>query len=291
MIDDGTETVTGIEAPAPETKQQDTTPLVATDGNFSENWRSALPEDIRENPSLTHYKNLGGMAKSLISAQKMVGLDKGRVAVVPDKHSTDEEREDFYRKTGRPETAADYGIKPPENLPDGVTFNPAMIEGLQQKAFELGIPQDKLAGLWSHYVESELTKHNEQTALEQHGFNEAAAALKTEWGYAFDQRLQTANDAVRTFGLSETLEKLGIANHPEVVKAFYQIGAKVGEDKLIGASPKMAPADARSRIEEIHAMPEYYDPNDPRQPILQKEITDLYVLTEPPEQTAPVSWG
>ena len=40
-----------------------------------------LMKSIRDDPSLSTYKDINGMAKSLINAQKMVGADK----VIPGK--------------------------------------------------------------------------------------------------------------------------------------------------------------------------------------------------------------
>jgi hypothetical protein len=43
---------------------------------FSEGWREHLPEDIRAEPSLANVRDLPGLAKSYVNAQRMIGRDK-----------------------------------------------------------------------------------------------------------------------------------------------------------------------------------------------------------------------
>ena len=40
------------------------------------NWRTELPDDIREHSSLSSIQDVGNLAKSYINAQSMIGRDK-----------------------------------------------------------------------------------------------------------------------------------------------------------------------------------------------------------------------
>ena len=65
-------------------------------------WKSGLSEDIRADKSLENIKDISGLAKSYIHAQKMVGADK---IPVPNKYATEDDWNAVYEKLGRPKSA------------------------------------------------------------------------------------------------------------------------------------------------------------------------------------------
>ena len=83
---------------------QGVAPEPASGEPATDDWKSSLPEDLRMDPSIANAPSVESMAKSYVSAQRMVGLDK---IAVPTEHSTDEEWTQVYDKLGRPETPAD----------------------------------------------------------------------------------------------------------------------------------------------------------------------------------------
>jgi hypothetical protein len=54
----------------------------------------SLPEDLRSEPSLADFKDLSGLAKSYVSAQKMLGSS----VRIPTEEASPEAREEFYSK-------------------------------------------------------------------------------------------------------------------------------------------------------------------------------------------------
>ncbi len=92
----------------------------ATDAQAPADWRSGLPEDIRNDPSLADIKDVGAMAKSYINGQKLIG--KNRISL-PGEGATDEEWSAFHSQLGRPEKSNlyDFGERPA--LPDGLEFD------------------------------------------------------------------------------------------------------------------------------------------------------------------------
>ena len=57
-------------------------------------WRSQIDESYRDHPSLQHYSDINGLAKSHINAQKMIGADK---IVLPGKHASQEDSMSFIQ--------------------------------------------------------------------------------------------------------------------------------------------------------------------------------------------------
>ena len=71
------------------------------------NWKDALPEEVREDPSMQAIQSVDNLAKSYVNAQKMVGSDK---IIVPNKYAEDNEWNDVFTKLGLPEKAEDYDL-------------------------------------------------------------------------------------------------------------------------------------------------------------------------------------
>jgi hypothetical protein len=269
---------------APITQAPATTPPSYTDyvgegGAFRENWRESLSEDIRADPSLEYVKDVNGLAKSYVSGQKMVGLDK---VAIPTEHSTQDVWDQFYAKGGRPETAEAYNfdsvVTPEQLVPTSEELSAA------KTAFHtLGLNNTQAAGVMDFYNQHmghalEMTdQRSEQTNAE------AVASLKAEKGYAYDSFVETANKAVRTFDPDGVITKLGLENNLEVVKMMGNIGKAISEDKLIGSTAPsvMSPLDAQTKVNKIYAEGAYYDGDHPEHNTAVAEVRRLMQFMYP----------
>ena len=122
-----------VEQAAPETgsvSTEATTPEAAND------WRDAIGEDIRHDPSLQSIKDVGNLAKSYVHAQRMVGRDK---IALPGESGTPEEWSDFDARSGRPSEAANYDLS--TNIPKGLESDndASVIEGFKEAAHAAGL--------------------------------------------------------------------------------------------------------------------------------------------------------
>lgn len=136
--------------------------------------------------------------------------------------------------------SADPAAEPAEvdyefTLPEGVTLD------------------EELGGMFKEFAKAKnLTKEEAQGLLDlslkaQEKQAEAYRATQAEWvnqskadkefgGGQFDQNLAVANKALDAFGTPELktlLRTTGFGNHPEVIRAFVNVGKAVGEDKLV----------------------------------------------------------
>ena len=93
-----------------------------TDAQAPADWRSGLPEEVRNDPSLSDIKDVGSMAKSYINGQKLIG--KNRIAL-PVEGATDEEISMFHSQLGRPEKADGYQFGDRPSLPEGMQYDEA----------------------------------------------------------------------------------------------------------------------------------------------------------------------
>ena len=232
-------------------------------GEVEFDWRSQIPEEIRDHKSLAHFTDVGAMAKSLVNAQSMIGADK---VAIPGKHATDEDWGEVWRKLGRPDTPDGYELV--NEMPEGIEQNDDMLNWFRATAHEIGMTPtqaQKMLGRYNEFLgsqmgadEGQIEQLRETTEIE----------LKKEYGAAFADRVGNGNAVMQEFG-SEGLTELQLADgrllgdHPEIIKMMVNVGefinSKIGEDVLAGtkSSGGLAPDDARAKLEEIRA------PNSP----------------------------
>ena len=204
------------------------TPQATTD------WKASLSEEVRSDKSLENIKDIEGLAKSYVHAQKMVGSDK---IPVPNKYATDKDWDAVYEKLGRPKSADGYKY----DLPQDKQVDEASLKEFSSQAHKLGLLPSQAQGMVKFY--------NEMTAKSiQDADSKALAAretstkeLKQEWGQAFDQKINQAATLAKSVGATELFDtnladgtKLG--DHPVMIKAFAELAGKMGEDTITQAS-------------------------------------------------------
>jgi hypothetical protein len=166
--------------------------LIGSDGSFSADWRNHLPEDIRAEPSLGTVKNLSGLVKSYVNAQKMIGRDK---VALPGENATEGEIRAFYQRLGVPEDPKGYKFDAPA-LPEGMAINEKVDNWFREAAHKHGLTPKQAGALYAEFNGLQAGEFSERQSQEQATVAEAEASLKKEWGTAFDQKLELAKRAV-----------------------------------------------------------------------------------------------
>lgn len=227
----------------------------------STDWKAALPEDIRGNPTLTKFTSIEALAKSYVNAQKMIGSDK---IAIP-KEGDEEGWSDVYAKLGRPENPDGYGFKEPEKVPDGLRYDPELDKRVAAIAHKRGLNRSQAAGVREDLMQ--LVAEGATQNLEAGRANELAqakeiadaeTALKGEWGDAYEQRgkavwrFAESNFSPETFAL---LEQTGLANKPSFIKDIYKLGVSMqGEKQLLGNADAIpSPQDLDAEIGKFTA--------------------------------------
>lgn len=227
-------------------------------------WRAGLPEDLRAEKSLETFKGADWaevgpvLAKSFVETKRLVGS----AVKVPAADAPPEEWAAFYTAAGRPESPDKYAVKdqvfPPEL---GITVDP---EG--QKAF-LGVAH--AAGLTTAQVQKVLDWYGQYTIGQVDGQarqtgearKTAEAALKQEWGSAYQRNTGLARATVSTlFGrdpeLAAAVEDMG--NNVAFVKGLVRIGEILherGEIRGDEVSGGRTVSEIQADIDRIRATP------------------------------------
>lgn len=219
-------------------------------------WMDSLPDEIKRDPSIQLFKEsgVGGLAKSWVSAQAMLGKDK---VIIPGEKATDEEWAAFHTKLGRPEAADKYDFK----LPDGQKLDDNFAKGFKDIAFKNGLSPKAVQSMVEWYAKEAGTAVQGQAAAGQAQLKQSIDAYRDSLGgnEKFMARVDQARTAVRALGdpkLNAFLDKSGAGSQPEMIEFFAKLSGMMSEDKLRDGTGLAYSAD-----------------NDPA--TIQKEITSI----------------
>ena len=258
----------------------------------TEDWRSEIPEEIRDSASLVDITSVPELAKSFVNAQAMIG--KKRVAV-PTKNASDEEKAEFFKMLGRPDTPDEYQM-PSEGVSKDIEdlFNEGgSLSEFRTEAHRLGLNSDQVAGLFRWYSDQSDKANQKVSSDRQTEHEQWMNDLKTELGNSFDQKADLARQAIHAFGddeLKDILNTTGLGNHPALVRWASKDGQALASDEIIGeggAKPgnRLRPADAQAAIRAKNLDPEfqkaYMDDRHPSHNDAVREMADLYQEANP----------
>lgn len=234
-------------------------------------WRDEVPEDYREEKTLSKYQSVGDLAKGHVHLSRMMGNS----VKIPGEDSTDEERNDFYTKLGRPETADNYEYERPD-MPEGMIYNEDAEKSFKHLAHDQGLTQKQLGGILDFYNKFATDSQIDHKLHMDEAYAKGEAALQKEWGMkGYDRNVSIAQRAMKEFGGPELEKLMGEdprGSHPALIKAFYKMGLKSQEARPLDAEHDSSFLDIASAQKEIenfnkpaHKMYKaYWNKDDPK---------------------------
>jgi len=256
---------------APALSGDTTTPTETTD------WKASLSDEVRADKSLENINDIESLAKSYVHAQKLVGADK---IPVPNKHATEDDWNAVYSRLGRPETADGYKF----NLPEDQKVDEAGLKVFADHAHKLGLLPNQAEGMVKFYNEMQANQLKEQDSTALAGRQKAMDELQSEWGQAYKQKVDQANNVVASvfppgFMSTNLADGTKLGDHPAVIKAFADLASKMGEDKIVQAdgptylTPKQIDKEIATLQQPGSA---YWDKNHPNHKIAVEEVQALF---------------
>ena len=256
-----------------ETPTNDTTltaEKVATD------WKESLSDELRADKSLENIKDVEGLAKSYVHAQKLVGADK---IPVPNKFATEKDWDAVYQRLGRPEDPTGYKY----DLPEDQTINQDALNNFSNQAHKLGLLPSQANGVVKFYNELTASSLQEQETTAVAARENSTKELKQEWGQAYPQKISQASNLAKSVGASELFDtnladgtKLG--DHPVMIRAFAELASKMGEDSITQSSGPIyqTPAQIEKEIGNLTQVGSaYWDKNNPNHGAAVEEVLAL----------------
>jgi hypothetical protein len=256
-----------------ETPTNDTTltaEKVATD------WKESLSDELRADKSLENIKDIEGLAKSYVHAQKLVGADK---IPVPNKFATEKDWDAVYEKLGRPATPGEYKY----DLAEDHNFDAEALNSFSDQAHKLGLLPGQANGVVKFYNEAMSKVQQEQETTAVAARENSTKELKQEWGQAYPQKISQASNLAKSVGASELFDtnladgtKLG--DHPVMIRAFAELASKMGEDSITQSSGPIyqTPAQIEKEIGNLTQVGSaYWDKNHPNHAAAVEEVLAL----------------
>ena len=195
--------------------------------NQETNFKDLIPEGFKEEKSLDNFNNMEDFVKSYLHAQKLVGADK---IPVPNKHATDEDWNEVFKRLGAP------------NDPDGYKYDfkdqeldTEAVQQFNKTAHRLGLLPKQAEGLIKFYNEMNVNNAASQEEAAAEAQLQTETELKAEYGPQFSKRLDQAKKlAVNSLGsefLENTYLKDGsrLGDNIKVIKAFSELAEKLSK--------------------------------------------------------------
>ncbi len=141
----------------------------------------------------------------------------------------------------------------PEGAPDAYTaftvavVDPAFVDGVKDVAKKLNLTQERAQELFASQIGVSQSVMDKSKAV----WLEASRTDQEFGGDAFDENMAVARKAIDQFGsdsLKALLDKSGLGNHPELIRAFYRAGKAISEDRIVTGGQATAPATIAQRL-------------------------------------------
>ena len=254
------------------------TVLTETEQPKEVNFKDLIPENFREEKALDNFNNMEDFVKSYLHAQKLVGADK---IPVPNKHATEEDWNEVFKRLGAPSDPNDYKYDFKDQEMDS-----RQVQEFNKTAHKLGLLPKQAEGLIKFYNEMNGNiAANQEEAAAQAQLN-VETELRKEFGPQFNKRLDQAKRlAVNSLGqdfLENTYLKDGsrLGDNLNVIKAFSDLADKLSEDPIIqgDGTSYMTAKDIEKEITELtQEGSAYWDKNHINH---QKSVDEVLKLRE-----------
>ena len=254
------------------------TVLTETEQPKEVNFRDLIPENFREEKALDNFNNMEDFVKSYLHAQKLVGADK---IPVPNKHATEEDWNEVFKRLGAPSYPNDYKYDFKDQEMDQ-----GQVQEFNKTAHKLGLLPKQAEGLIKFYNEMNVNNAASQEEAAAQSQMNVEAELKKEFGPQYNKRLDQAKRlAVNSLGqdfLENTYLKDGsrLGDNLNVIKAFSDLADKLSEDPIIqgDGTSYMTAKDIEKEITELtQEGSAYWDKNHINH---QKAVDEVLKLRE-----------
>ncbi|MBN2643001.1 MAG: hypothetical protein JXR78_15220, partial [Victivallales bacterium] len=190
----------------PEQTQAQTERLTPEKSPQSSDWKSSLPEELRDNPSLSKFKDVNSLAQSYVSTKALVGQNTVKL---PSETSSPEDWNKFYTTLGRPDSPEGYEIKRNEQIPEEYRNSPD-VEAFKKTFHELGLSAKQVNGIMSKYDEQLVASMANIDKQRAESVKQTVQKLRNDWGNDFENNIALADMAFNQLDTDGELETSGV---------------------------------------------------------------------------------
>lgn len=255
-------------------------------------WDSFQDEGVRTSPSIQRYKTAEDLAKGYVNLEARFGVAPERRLDLPADMNDAAAMRAVWSKLGLPEKPDGYGLRLDDKATDADKASFGEFVDAMHKA---GAPTSfvKAAHDWFTGASQKINAAAEQRAAERRTAGEAA--LKQEWGSAYDARVREIDVALQKYDPKgeSGLTKENLAQFPGVARFVMGMlnrmaepgtdGARSGEADTGGRG--MTPNEAKAALRTLNADPvkmkALNDKSDPGHNTVLEERRKLLLAANP----------
>lgn len=252
---------------------QDTTVLGSEGVGDNLDWKSTLPDDLKNDPTLSNFKDIESLAKTVVHQQKQMG---NRIPIPKDEEGFKE----LYGKLGRPDEPTAYETKVPDDMAD--YFGEPQLNEFKNVAHKIGLNQSQVDALINYQTGAIQNQLENEPAMLAAQKDETETALKQDWGLDYNKNMKAAQRALQVYGDQEIMDLMNTSagNHPAVVKLFARLGAEVTEDMTQNTQNNTLAANKLDAQDEINSVYNnsnhaYFDQKNPEHKVAVERMRQL----------------
>ena len=219
-------------------------------GNEQTNWYQGTDEETSALINKKQWDSPDAMAKSYLNLEQMNG-DQSKIVKLPD-FNNPEETSKFYDKLGRPENAQGYEFEQTGDDKDSYGL-------FRDVAYNNGLTPKQAEGVYNQFNQGVSALSESKTKELEERSNKALSDLKTEWGDAYEQKMDQAKTGFRDMGFDDSKveaisAQLGVQ---DTIKLFSRVGKAGSEPSFVGGERSANTQSIDEQIQEIYNNPDY----------------------------------
>ena len=125
-------------------QEQEVSTILGSGGD-NQDWRSTLPDELKNDATLQNFKDIESLAKTVVHQQKVLG---SRIPLP----KNDDEYNELYNKLGRPEDPNKYEVKIPQEYEQ--YFKKENVDEFKNVAHKIGLNNKQVNALLDYQVNS-----------------------------------------------------------------------------------------------------------------------------------------
>jgi len=201
-------------------------------------WRAQLSPELQKDEYFGQFKKLDASArrhKELVTENDELKKKlEVRTVKIPDEQSTDDEKDEFYRKLGWPEKPEGYEIEP--SFPAGYEGAQEFLTGFLNFCHENKVPKNIAKSLYGWYTAGLKETVDAQLQADQNSLRESIESRRNKWGEKHDVNMEIVRRGLKKFGVEDKdmpeFEKIMFRN-PSLLDVVFFAGDQLREDNLI----------------------------------------------------------
>ena len=259
-------------------------------GSEGSAWMQNLPDELRDDGSLSKFKDVASLAKGY----KHMESFRGQSISLPEERNA-ETMGPIWDKLGRPESPDKYEYQPPEKIDTG-EYNAENQNEFLKQAYDNGLSNDQAKFVLDFYNNMAFDSINDIKNMQAKTVADNTTALQKDWGKGYDENLAMAVRAFDEFATDADREFLATNNldsNPTLIRLFHKVGTAISEGNFtgnVGANRMLSPVVAQSEINAIrsdksHSLHEaYHSAEHPDHQRAIEEMEKLYGLAYQEEE-------